>query len=101
LRRPKWRRRRAASESAAEFVGEMEKAIQSEIVSPETFARAFVERVGAQQAAELLTQVPVQNFLGSVEEQSGGATVLVTRDGKQYARAVWAEAARILQGGAG
>lgn len=85
----------------AEFVGEMEKAIQGEIVSPEMFARAFVARVGGQQAAELLTQVPVQNFLGSVEEQSGGATVLVTRDGKQYARAVWAEAARIIQGGTG
>lgn len=82
----------------AEFISQLETSIRSEVVTPEVFAKGFVDRVGPQQAAMLLQQVPVQNFLESVEQQSGGATAIVTRDGKKYTRAVWAEAAKLLQG---
>jgi hypothetical protein len=77
-----------------EFITEMEKAVNSEIIAPDVFARGLISRLGPEQTAQLIQQIPVANFIELVDQR--GMSVLATRDGKQYARAVWAETSKLL-----
>ncbi len=84
-------------EGMRHFITQLEQAINSGIVPPEMFAKNFVQAVGIEQATGLLNQLPADRFLTMIEQLAGDRmTVITTRDGRQYVRLVWSEAAKMI-----
>jgi hypothetical protein len=81
----------------AEFMGELEQAIRSGIIPPGMFARALIERIGADKARVVMQVITPQNIVQAITSEEGGsATMIVTRAGQQYVQELWAEASQVL-----
>jgi len=85
---------------AEEFVGRLEGAIREGLVTPKLFAQAMIGEVGPGVAAELVRTVkPDDLFRALADAQGPGGQDLkmLTHEGKQYVRGVFAEAHAMLR----
>ena len=74
-----------------EFFKEMESAIQGGIIPPALWARGFESKVTPELAKLIATSIPVEKIVEKASENPTSA--IVTRDGQNYLRKVWAELA--------
>jgi hypothetical protein len=80
------------------FIAELGKAIEMEM-PPSMFAQGFVSSVTAPQAAQLLKDIPVDAFLNELDRIGRDTPITATLAGRDYAKNVWAEVAKIVAGG--
>lgn len=88
-------------ELAQEFVGQLEGAIRSHgVITEETFARNFVERLGPERVRTLLSAIDISTFFRTVESSGQAHRMeLMTIEGKAYATKVWRLAAELAAAG--
>lgn len=84
----------------SEFMLQIENAIKSDgVLPPEVFAQGVIDRLGPAQASVLMRQITADQFLEMCESTGGHTgTPILTRDGRRYVKAVWAEGAKLLSG---
>ena len=84
-------------EYVEEFVKELNDAIQGHIVNPNMFASGFIQRIGPEMAAHLVTTVTPEQFFEAIGTTPGGkGSAILTRDGQKYTRALWGEVHGVL-----
>lgn len=84
-------------EAAQEFLGRLNEAIDSGIVSPAQFAEGFVERVGPDMARGLVQSLTPQKLIEGISSEPGGdQTAIVTLEGRKFVDALWVETAKLV-----
>jgi hypothetical protein len=86
-------------EQVVGFIDQLEAAIRDGVVTPAMFARGFVEQATPQTAREIVARVTPDELFAKLDSMAEGKqTAIMTRDGRAYVRAVWAEVIRLLGG---
>lgn len=84
------------SEQVARFSEQLENAISSGIVSPRTFAEAFIEETTPETTLAIVSAVGPDQLVDAVAQQEGAqSTAIVTREGRKFVQQLWVEATRI------
>lgn len=76
-----------------EFIGMLHQSIHDEVIPPGIFAQSVIQKIGPDQARDLLQKVTPETLFQSVEKFD---TAITTRDGRKYTNEVWVEAKKIL-----
>lgn len=84
-------------EMIAVFAEKLDDAIASGLVSPGAFAKGFIEEVGPDATGHILRSIGPDELVDAVSShESAAGTAIVTRDGRQYVRDLWASASALL-----
>lgn len=77
-------------EAVKEFAEKLEMAISSEMITPQEFAKGFIEEVGPAVAGKITTSIHPDQFADSIAQHPDGAsTQIVTREGRKYLHELW------------
>lgn len=83
-------------EQVQEIVDNLEAAVTTGVVSPESFAEKFVERVGKPAAMAIVSNLTPDQLVEQVAEgKETGSTPLATLRGKQFLGKLWTETRKI------
>jgi len=83
-------------EQVQEIVDNLEAAVTTGVVTPESFAEKFVERVGKPAAMAIVSNLTPDQLVEQVAEgKDTGSTPLATLRGKQFLGKLWAETRKI------
>lgn len=79
-----------------EFLSEMANAVSGGLVPSSLFARGVVDRLGAETARHLLTNLSADDLLEALDT-NGGPPPLLNMDGRTYVREVYAEVGKLVK----
>jgi len=84
-------------EQVMKFAQQLDLAISSGIVSPAQFAKSFIEEAGPDVTRTIMGLMTPDQLVDAIASEEGSAsTSIVTRDGREFVRALWAETAKLL-----
>lgn len=83
-------------EQISQFIGELDNAIQGDVISPALFARGVLERIGKDNLGFLIEKLEPSSIVESIKAAGGESSAIVTRAGRKYIEQVWQEAKQLL-----
>lgn len=83
-------------EQISQFIGELDNAIQGDVISPALFARGVLERIGKDNLGFLIEKLEPSSIVESIKAAGGESSAIVTRAGRKYIEQVWQEAKQLI-----